>query len=122
MYRLSIQREFLARHRLVGGNWGAENETHAHPYRAQVVVEGDELDEHGFLVDLVALRSAVEEVVAQVAERTLNDLPAFEGLNPSLEHFARIFHAMLAPRIGDPRLSLTVRLWENEQDWAAYRG
>lgn len=122
MYRLSIQRDFSARHRLVGGDWGAENETHAHRYRAQVIVEGDELDEHGFLVDLVALRGAIDEAVARVAGRALNDLPDFEGLNPSLEHFARIFHAMLAPRIADRQLSLTVRLWENEHDWAAYRG
>ncbi len=121
MYQLSIQRDFVARHRLVGGDWGAENRTHSHRYRAQVVVEGAELDEHGFVVDLVALRSAVDEIVAQFAEQVLNELPAFDGLNPSLETFARIFHAQLAPRIGERALALTVRLWENELDWAAYR-
>ncbi len=121
MYRLSIQREFIARHRLVGGDWGAENETHSHRYRARIVVEGDELDGYGFLVDLVALRSALDEAVAQFAERVLNDLPAFEAVNPSLENFARIFHAMLAPELDGRRLALAVRLWENEHDWAEYR-
>ena len=121
MHRLSIQREFLALHRLVGGDWGAENETHEHRYRARIVVEGDELDGHGFLVDLVALRSALDEAVAQFAERVLNDLPAFEGANPSLDNFARIFHALLAPKVCAGRLALVVRLWENEHDWAEYR-
>jgi len=121
MYQLSIQREFIARHRLVGGEWGAENETHSHRYRARIVVEGDELDEHGFLVDLVALRAAVEDIVQQVGERELNELAAFEGLNPSVEHFARIFHAMLAPHLADRALALSVRIWENDHDWASYR-
>lgn len=121
MYQLSITREFIARHRLVGGDWGAENRTHSHRYRVDVLVEGRELDRHGFLVDIVALGSAVDEVVAHVAEQVLNELPAFEGLNPSLEHFARIFHAMLAPHVDQRRLALRVRLWENDRDWAAYR-
>ncbi|MDT3680507.1 MAG: 6-carboxytetrahydropterin synthase [Burkholderiaceae bacterium] len=121
MYQLSITREFIARHRLVGGDWGAENATHSHRYRADIVVEGHELDEHGFLVDIVALGNAADDIVAQLGERVLNDLPAFDGLNPSLEHFARIFHAMLAPRVDEQRLALTVRLWENDRNWAAYR-
>jgi len=120
MYQLSITRDFIARHRLVGADWGPENEAHSHRYRAEILVEGRELDEHGFLVDLVALRDAVDEVVAQFGEQMLNELPAFAGLNPSLEHFARIFHAMLAPRLHDS-LALTVRLWENDRDWASYR-
>lgn len=121
MYQLSIQRDFIARHRLVGGNWGPENETHAHRYRAEILVEGKELDEHGFLVDIVELRAAVDDVVARLRDRVLNELPAFDGLNPSLEHFARIFHTMLATGVDEPRLTLTVRLWENDHDWAAYR-
>ncbi len=121
VYQLSITREFIARHRLVGGDFGAENATHSHRYRADIVVEGNELDEHGFLVDIVALGIAADDVVAQFGERVLNDLPAFHELNPSLEHFARIFHTRLAPKIDGRRLALTVRLWENDRDWAAYR-
>ncbi|HEY0879115.1 MAG TPA: 6-carboxytetrahydropterin synthase [Zeimonas sp.] len=121
MYQLSITREFIAHHRLVGGDWGAENETHSHRYRADVLVEGAELDEHGFLVDIVALGRAVDQVVAQLRGQVLNELPAFEAMNPSLEHFARVFHAMLASRVDERRLALRVRLWENERDWAAYR-
>jgi len=121
MYQLSIQHAFIARHRLVGGHWGAENETHSHRYRAEILVEGNVLDEHGFLVDLVALRAAVDDVVARLRDQVLNELPAFGGLNPSLEHFARIFHSMLAPSVDSAQLALTVRLWENDRDWAAYR-
>ena len=121
MYQLAIQRDFIARHRLVGGDWGAENETHSHRYRAEILVEASELDAHGFLVDIVELQRAVDEIVDGVRERNLNELPEFAGLNPSLENFCRIFHDRLAPHVERPDATLTVRLWENEHDWAAYR-
>ncbi|MCA9920624.1 MAG: 6-carboxytetrahydropterin synthase, partial [Anaerolineales bacterium] len=55
-------------------------------------------------------------------DKTLNDLPEFAGLNPSIEHFARILATQLAERIQASTLSdLTVKLWENEIAWASYR-
>lgn len=121
MYQLAIQRDFIARHRLVGGDWGAENETHSHHYRAEILVDANELDEHGFLVDLVDLRRAVDEVLGGVRDRCLNELPEFAGRNPSLENFCRILHECLSAQVERPGIALTVRLWENERDWAAYR-
>ena len=120
MYQLAITRDFIARHYLVGGDWGTENELHSHPYRAEILVEGNALDRHGYLIDIVELNSAVNAVIGRVGEHTLNDLPAFAGLNPSLEHFSRILWDMLASRLDLPDKILTVRLWENERDWAAY--
>jgi 6-pyruvoyltetrahydropterin/6-carboxytetrahydropterin synthase len=120
MYRLAITRDFIARHHLVGGDWGAENAIHSHHYRCEIRVEGDVLDRHGYLVDIVELNDAVSGVISDVAERTLNELPPFAGLNPSLEHFSRIFWDMLVSRIRLHGKLLTVKLWENERDWAEY--
>jgi len=120
MYRLAITRDFIARHYLVGGDWGSENEIHSHHYRCEIRVEGNELDRHGYLIDIVELHGAVDAVISEIGERTLNDLPAFAGLNPSLEHFSRILCEMLASGISLRGKLLTVRLWENERDWAAY--
>jgi 6-pyruvoyltetrahydropterin/6-carboxytetrahydropterin synthase len=51
----------------------------------------------------------------------LNDKPEFAGLNPSLEHFARIIATSLDDRIqADNITALKVLLWENESAWAAY--
>ena len=120
MYRLAITRDFVARHYLVGGDWGAENTIHSHHYRCEISVEGHELDRHGYLIDIVELNGAVGGVIGELAERTLNELPQFAGLNPSLEHFSRIFSEMVAARITLRGTRLTVKLWENERDWAAY--
>jgi 6-pyruvoyltetrahydropterin/6-carboxytetrahydropterin synthase len=120
VYQLAITRDFVSRHYLIGGDWGRENDIHSHHYRCEIRVEGAELDRHGYLIDIVELNAAVNDVISHVAERTLNELPMFEGLNPSLEHFARVFWESVVSRVPLAGRLLTVRLWENEHDWAAY--
>ena len=90
MYTLAVQRDFVAQHFLIGGDWGAENQWHSHHYRLEVVLEGAELDRHGYLVDIVDVESNLEAIVDHYRDKTLNELPEFEGLNPSIEHFTRI--------------------------------
>ncbi len=121
MYRLALTREFIARHYLIGGDFGAENQEHSHPYRLEVRLAGNRLDQHGYLIDLLALEQAVEEVVGQFRDRCLNKLPEFAGLNPSLEHFCRILWQHLNARLM-AGLHLEVRLWESPHAWAAYDG
>jgi 6-pyruvoyltetrahydropterin/6-carboxytetrahydropterin synthase len=41
-------------------------------------------------------------------------------VNPSLERFAKVLHGELKSRLTAQNLSLNVKLWENERDWAAY--
>lgn len=73
-------------------------------------------------MDIVDIEQALEAQVAVYRDRVLNDLPAFQGLNPSIEHFSRILCQALAAQIKAVNLSrITVKLWENEIAWAAYR-
>ena len=122
MYRLSLQRDFEARHFLIGGDWGAENIEHAHPYRIEWILEGTRLDEHGYLVDLVTVEQHLEATLVEYRGRTLNALPEFEGRNPSLEHFARILATRLATILDRAAVPThTVKLWENPSAWASFR-
>ena len=122
MYKVAVKRDFVAQHFLIGGDWGAENEWHSHHYLVEVQLEGAELDQHGYLVDIVDIEANLEALVAYYRDKTLNDLPEFAGLNPSIEHFARIFCQTMAARIQAPNLSaVTVQMWENEIAWASYR-
>jgi 6-pyruvoyltetrahydropterin/6-carboxytetrahydropterin synthase len=121
MYQLSLQRDFEARHYLIGGDWGVENVEHAHPYRIEWILEGAALDPHGYLVDLVEVESRLEAVLRAFGGRVLNDLPEFAGLNPSLENFARILALRLAGALDLNRVrSHTVRLWESPTAWASF--
>lgn len=121
-YVVAVKRDFVAQHFLIGGDWGAENVRHSHHYVVELQLEGDWLDRHGYLVDIVDIERNLEALVAHYRDRTLNDLPEFAGLNPSLEHFARILCQSLAERLRAETLTaVTVKLWENEIAWAAYR-
>lgn len=122
MYTLGVRRDFIARHFLIGGDWGSENFPNSHHYMLELQLEGKELDQHGYLVDIVDVQKNLDEVVGQYKEQMLNDCPAFQGLNPSIEHFARILAVSLDERINAMNISgLRVVLWENESAWAAYQ-
>jgi 6-pyruvoyltetrahydropterin/6-carboxytetrahydropterin synthase len=122
MYQLAISRDFIARHFLIGGDFGDENVEHSHHYRVEVLVEGERLDRHGYLIDIVALEKALLAVIGGFRDRVLNELAPFRGLNPSLEHFARIIWEQLQDSLELPDCRMSVRLWENDRDWAAFTG
>ena len=121
MYTLAVRREFIARHFLIGGDWGPENYPNSHHYHLELQLSGAELDLHGYLCDIVDVEKHLDEVVAYYKEQMLNEKPEFDGLNPSIEHFARILALTLNERIQAPNVTgLKVVLWENEIAWAAY--
>ncbi len=121
MYTVAVRRDFIAQHYLIGGDWGTENQLHSHHYTLELQLHGDELDEHGYLVDIVVIEEQLAAVVNSLRDQTLNDLPEFAGINPSIEHFARILAVTLSARIQAANLhSLTVQVWENEIAWASY--
>jgi 6-pyruvoyltetrahydropterin/6-carboxytetrahydropterin synthase len=121
MYELGIKRDFIARHFLIGGDWGPENFPNSHHYVLELQLEGSELDQHGYLVDIVDVAKHLDETVNNYKEQMLNEKPEFAGLNPSLENFARILAISLSERIKAENISeIKVVLWENESAWAAY--
>ena len=121
MYGISVRTDFIARHYLVGGEWGAENQLHAHHYLLELRLHGSALDQHGYLVDITLVNAGLAAVRDHYRDQTLNELPEFAGLNPSIEHFARIACERLRPALDTPNLTaMSVRLWENELASATY--
>jgi len=122
MYTVAVARSFVAQHFLVGGDWGPENLPHSHPYRVEVQLQGETLDAHGYLVDIVDIDLHLDEVVAYFRDRALNELAEFAGLNPSIEHFSRIFWQLLRQRLTAPNLqTMRVQIWETDIAWASYQ-
>jgi 6-pyruvoyltetrahydropterin/6-carboxytetrahydropterin synthase len=121
MYAMTVRTDFIAQHYLIGGDWGPENERNSHHYVLELQLEGSELDQHGYLVDIVQVEGELREVRRHYADRLLNDLPEFQGLNPSIEHFARILCQRLGQSLAAPNLTgVAVRLWENDDASASY--
>lgn len=121
MYRVAVRRDFVAQHFLIGGDWGAENQRHSHHYVLELELAGDQLDRHGYLVDIVEIENQLDRQVACFRDQTLNERPEFAGLNPSIEHFSRILCQALNNAIRAENINhITVRLWENNIAWASY--
>jgi 6-pyruvoyltetrahydropterin/6-carboxytetrahydropterin synthase len=122
MYSLGVRREFIARHYLVGGDWGPENSEHAHRYRLELVLEAKSLDRHGFLVDIVEVERHLDEILIDFRDKTLNTLAAFTGVNPSIERLATVLYDRFRERLAHIGLDgLAVTIWEDEIAWTSYR-
>ena len=112
MYAVSVSRSCIAQHYLTVPDPGPEGTLHSHRFGIEATFRGPELNEYGYLVDIDAVIEALEAVVDGLADRTLNEIPAFEGLNPSAEHLARVVGDRLAERLAPEtatRLVVTVR-------------
>jgi 6-pyruvoyltetrahydropterin/6-carboxytetrahydropterin synthase len=120
-YTVTVIRDFVAQHFLIGGDWGKENDWHSHHYKLEVCYAGDELDQHGYLLDIAVVNQHLDALVARYRDKTLNEQPEFEGRNPSLEVFARLLAEGMLRAWTPPRLRwFTVKLWEHEQAFATY--
>ena len=74
----------------------------------------------GYLVDIVDVEHNPEVIVAYYRDKTLNDLPEFSGLNIAT---LRMCCQALASRLQQVNTltAISVKIWENEIAWAAYR-
>jgi 6-pyruvoyltetrahydropterin/6-carboxytetrahydropterin synthase len=102
---------------------GPEGELHPHDYRIDVVVGRAELDEHGMVCDLDALRAALRELVARIDGKDLEQIRPPEAEAVTVEVLARWAHHNLVPALrragGD---TLAVRVWESPEDFGGYAG
>jgi 6-pyruvoyltetrahydropterin/6-carboxytetrahydropterin synthase len=121
MYEVAVSRTFNANHHLTGGDWGEENVDHTHPYRVEVLLSGVTLDRFGYLVDICLIDEVMDDLVSYFADKELNSLPEFADLNPSIEHFSRIWCHKLLDRLDTGSLAaISVRIWESSIAWARY--
>ena len=120
-YRVAVERDLIAQHYLTVPDPGPEGEVHSHHFTVSIRLAGPALNEHGYLADIDAVHAALDDVEARYGDTLLNDLPEFDGLNPSVEHFARLLGDRIAPTFADgAATTLTVRIAEDEQAWASH--
>ena len=117
MYAVAVDRSFVAQHYLTVPEPGPEGTLHSHQFTVEATFRGPELDEFEYLVDIDDLTAAMETVAGFFTDRTLNDLSAFEGVNPSAERFARVFGDRLLDHV-DPDNATALRIEIEEDDVA----
>ncbi len=118
MYEVGVVGQFEAAHRLEG-NFGPATRMHGHGYRVEVTVRGEKLRDDGTLSDIGALRSALENILAELNFRDLGELELFRGRNTTAEVVADVIAERMRSSVAHMAVrSLSVRVWESAQAYA----
>jgi 6-pyruvoyltetrahydropterin/6-carboxytetrahydropterin synthase len=120
-FEVGASKPLRALHRLP---WGteAERQPHVHDYTVEIVVESDRLDDRGVVCDLDVLRAGLDDVLARLDGRDLDDIRPADADGVTVELLARWLHGALVDvvrRAGGEMLA--IRVWEAPDAFGGYR-
>ena len=124
MFELKVKTRFAGAHQLAMVGQKCEN-LHGHNWHVEVCVKGDRLNSAGVLADFGDIKRAVRAVVdGELDHRFLNELPAFEGEQPTSERIA-VYIAGRVQSFLDQEIKEKVRVsrvmaWESDDACAIY--
>jgi 6-pyruvoyltetrahydropterin/6-carboxytetrahydropterin synthase len=119
-YEISTEVGFSAAH-FIDGYQGDCARLHGHNWRVRVTVQTTERKPTGLTYDFRKLKALTADVVGLLDHTVLNELPYFEGTNPTAEAIAAwVFHG-ISERVDDPCVTISrVEVWESPLNCAAY--
>jgi 6-pyruvoyltetrahydropterin/6-carboxytetrahydropterin synthase len=88
MFDVSVSGRFIAAHQLRLPD-GTLEPVHHHDWRVVVTFTGRELGRHGLLLDFNEIKPRLDDLLAILFDRNLNELPVFATRNPSAENVAK---------------------------------
>ena len=131
MFSVTVTNSIMIAHSLDGEVFGPAQRLHGATYVVEVTLRRQAVDADGIVADIGRASDLLEEILAPLAYRNLDDLPQFAGLNTTTEVLAKTLHRAYAAGIRDGRLagdtmiaieSLKVCLREKPDAWATYDG
>lgn len=119
MYRISKEFHFSASHQLHGLRDGHPcGRVHGHNYIVRVTLTGNELDEHGFLLDYNDLKPFGQWLDDTLDHRHLNDVTTGQ---PSAENLARVLAQQVQGVLQLPAgVRVSVAVSETPKTWAEW--
>jgi 6-pyruvoyltetrahydropterin/6-carboxytetrahydropterin synthase len=119
-YEISTEGTFSAAHFLEGYE-GDCARLHGHNWRVRVTVRAEKREPSGLTLDFRRLRDLLRQVIEPIDHRVLNDLPLFQGRNPTAEALAEwCFGEIDRCLDGEAVTVVRVEVWESPQNCAAY--
>ncbi len=97
MFEVRVEAEFEAGH--YRGPEGEESPLHHHQWQVAARARSDGLDHIGLVIDFRVLRAAIDDVLAQLDQRVLEDTDAFRELAPTAPAVAAWLFARLEERL-----------------------
>jgi 6-pyruvoyltetrahydropterin/6-carboxytetrahydropterin synthase len=123
MFEVSVEQVFAAGHALRNYKGKCEN-IHGHNWRVRVVIEGEQLDGTGLLVDFIDVKDLMGSVVARLDHQFLNEVEPFDVKNPSAENIAEYFYEQMRAGLEKTPAPVRIRevkIWETDIQSASYR-
>src|SRR4051812_36895680 len=117
-FAITTTREFSAAHQLRLYD-GSLEPLHGHNWRVKVTVAAAKLDAIGVVMDFHELERLVDEIIADLHNRHLNETPAFARANPTAENVAGHFAQSL--KLPDGVRLVSVEVWETSGNSAVWR-
>ena len=120
MFTLALRKKFIAHH-YTAAEIDDEHPMRSHVYLLEVMLEAEELDSEGMVLDLDGLEEEIDDILALYRYKNLNETEAFQGKVPTLESFAQVLGDAIDETLYAPHLTaISVRLWRDEDAWALY--
>jgi len=88
------------------------------------VIEGEQLDGTGLLVDFIDVKHLMGSVIARLDHQFLNEVTPFDVKNPSAENIAEYFYEQLSTGLAATPVPVRIRevkIWETDIQSATYR-
>lgn len=121
MYEVTIIKSFSAAHLLreIGGKC---EELHGHNFKVEVTVGAEALNSEGILIDFRLVKKWLKAILDRMDHQHLNDLPFFDGKNPSSENLAYYIYQEMKDSVQASGVkTLKVKVWESENAAVTYR-
>jgi len=123
MFEIAVEQVFASAHALRNYKGRCEN-VHGHNWKVRVVIQGEQLDQTGMLVDFLDVKSLMGEILNRIDHQFLNEIPPFDVVNPSAENIAEYFYQEMTGKLEDTPVQVRiseVKIWETDIQSATYR-
>lgn len=120
VFEIYIETHFSAAHALRGYH-GDCARLHGHNWIIRVYIRCRELDDIGIGIDFRIIKENVKDVLQKLDHANINELPAFQSINPTSENLAQYLYRELSKRLNSDRAAVSkVRVSETSSTGAFY--
>ena len=125
MFSLTVRRHFMIAHSLPRKVFGPAQALHGATFVAEVAFRRRTLNDDAIVLDIGAAGTMIEEVLAGLNYRNLDEHPDFAGKLSTTEALAQYIADAVAERLREDKdgrelAGLDVTLRENPDAWASY--
>jgi 6-pyruvoyltetrahydropterin/6-carboxytetrahydropterin synthase len=125
LFSLTVRRHFMIAHSLPRETFGPAQGLHGATFVAEVTFRRRTLNENAIVLDIGEAGELIEEVIAGLNYKNLDEHPDFAGKLSTTEALAEYIAGAVAARLRDGQdgrelSGLDVTLRENPDAWAAY--